>query len=344
MAFPRSLKIDEMVHYVVENFEWYHRGFSFPPLPLPYDYEDLCPNFNLPARDFELPKIPQVVFLAMLFNDTVKLGILRGLMIGIMELTLKELRWSTLQEWVGERESECDREGESHFRPYTMVADYVRATFIWHLREISRPPRPLPENYHSLCPCFDLDTTEESARDFRMSKMTRAASYGMVLNDAVELGVASRDAVDALTIEEDVAYPWEIDVVVSRMTGIQECRMAKIKMAARLRNLDELLAEGTFEGNLRPASGSPRSSVEVESTSTSSSLKGEVSRSGRAILKKRGCAREELACEVVAERTVFPGAPEHSDIQDGPSTHFPNYSYKKCALFTLPFYLIYAQK
>jgi len=45
--------------------------------------------------------MPQVVFLAMLLNDAVRLGVLRGWMIGIMESTLKELLWSTFRAWVG---------------------------------------------------------------------------------------------------------------------------------------------------------------------------------------------------------------------------------------------------
>ncbi|KAJ8423713.1 hypothetical protein Cgig2_016464 [Carnegiea gigantea] len=58
-----------------------------------------------------------------------------------------------------------------------------------------------------------------------------------------------------LSIKEDVVYPWEIDV---------ECRMAKIKMIARLRSPNELLAERTSEGNLRSSSDSYRWSVELE--------------------------------------------------------------------------------
>jgi len=41
---------------------------------------------------------------------------------------------------------------------------------------------------------------EGPARDFRISEMTQAIFYAMVLNDAVELGVMSRDAADALTL------------------------------------------------------------------------------------------------------------------------------------------------
>ena len=69
--------MDEMTLYVLGNFEWYCREVAFPPLPLPSDYEDLCPGFDLAmaeeyARDYNLPEMPQVVFLAMLLNDAVK--------------------------------------------------------------------------------------------------------------------------------------------------------------------------------------------------------------------------------------------------------------------------------
>jgi len=38
------------------------------------------------------------------------------------------------------------------------------------------------------------------------------------------------------SIEEDVVYPWEIDVAVDHMLGFQERRMPKTKMTARLRS------------------------------------------------------------------------------------------------------------
>ncbi|KAJ8430160.1 hypothetical protein Cgig2_028046 [Carnegiea gigantea] len=38
---------DEMALYVLENFKWDQREISFHHLPLPYDYKDMCLNFNL---------------------------------------------------------------------------------------------------------------------------------------------------------------------------------------------------------------------------------------------------------------------------------------------------------
>ena len=71
-------------------------------------------------------------------------------------------------------------------------------------------------------------------------------------------------------------------MVVDRMLDFQERRMAKTKTTTRLRSPDELLAEGTSEGNPSSSCASHRSSTEVkvESTSTSSSLEGETSSFG----------------------------------------------------------------
>jgi len=38
-----------------------------------------------------------------------------------------------------------------------------------------------------------------------------------------------------LSIEEEVVYPWEIDVTVSRMTDVQEHRLARTKATVRLK-------------------------------------------------------------------------------------------------------------
>ena len=62
----------------------------------------ICSDFDLAvaeeaARDFFLFETPQVMFCAMLLNDVVKLGMLRDLMIDIMESVLKGLWWSTFE-------------------------------------------------------------------------------------------------------------------------------------------------------------------------------------------------------------------------------------------------------
>ena len=106
MGFPCSLTTDEMALYMLGNFEWHRREVVFPPAPLPYDYKELCPDFSLAvaeeyAQDYEVPELPQAIFMAMLLNDIVKLGVLSGWMILVMELALKELRWNAFQALTG---------------------------------------------------------------------------------------------------------------------------------------------------------------------------------------------------------------------------------------------------
>ena len=80
------------------------------------------------------------------------------------------------------------------------AVDYVRETFKWHLRGAARSPRPLPENYHKLCPHFNLLVAEEAAQDFRIPEMIQAVFYAMVVNKAIELGVLSSDLAEHLKL------------------------------------------------------------------------------------------------------------------------------------------------
>ncbi|KAJ8433471.1 hypothetical protein Cgig2_020643 [Carnegiea gigantea] len=337
MRLPHWLTTDEMALSVLGNFKWHHREVAFPPLPLLSDHEDLCSSFDLAvaeeyAQDYGLPETPQVVFLAMLLNDAVKLGIPRmdnwhnGVgpqrvavehlpgMVGCNRSRILDVRHQEAYSDQDEEKSSGSKGASSlpttskvaieyfgamlHGRSGTMatfyamvVNDAVKLSAVsrdmakalsygdqlpflsspWpfmgaggvapiagvtfevlatglgviflssrslqtrgsrptgytagprapfgglemfeavssmrvprgvnrRLREISCPSRPLPENYHGLCPYFDLDMDEESARDFRILKMTQAVFYVMVLNDAVELGVTSGVMADAMML------------------------------------------------------------------------------------------------------------------------------------------------
>ncbi|KAJ8424979.1 hypothetical protein Cgig2_031928 [Carnegiea gigantea] len=69
------------------------------------------------------------------------------------------------------------------------MANYVRETFIWRWRSASRPPRPLPEDSHVLCPRFSLVEAENAATEFELPEMVQVTFYAMLLNEAVELGM-----------------------------------------------------------------------------------------------------------------------------------------------------------
>ncbi|KAJ8425106.1 hypothetical protein Cgig2_013836 [Carnegiea gigantea] len=78
------------------------------------------------------------------------------------------------------------------------MADHVRETFRWHLRGASRPPHPLPKDYQALCPSFALLDVEEAACDFNIPEIVQAIFYAMLLNDAMELSLVSRDMAGGL--------------------------------------------------------------------------------------------------------------------------------------------------
>ena len=64
MAFPRSLNAREITEYIAYYFEWDLLGVAFPSLPLPNDFQALCPSYELAvaddaARHFELPELPK---------------------------------------------------------------------------------------------------------------------------------------------------------------------------------------------------------------------------------------------------------------------------------------------
>ncbi|KAJ8425916.1 hypothetical protein Cgig2_033857 [Carnegiea gigantea] len=89
----------------LSTFEWDRRGIAFPPSPLPKDFQGLCPSYELAMAEeaagrFELPKLAQVIFYAMLLNEAERLGVLHGRTLWAMESALAELHWSTFESWV----------------------------------------------------------------------------------------------------------------------------------------------------------------------------------------------------------------------------------------------------
>ncbi|KAJ8447006.1 hypothetical protein Cgig2_033575 [Carnegiea gigantea] len=52
-----------------------------------------------------------------------------------------------------------------------------------------RPPYPLPEDYHQLCPDFDPTEVEQVAWVFEVPEIVKFIFYSMVVNDILEQGV-----------------------------------------------------------------------------------------------------------------------------------------------------------
>ena len=102
MAFPPFHDTEEMADHIRETFKWHLRRASHPPRPLLQDFQDLCPSFTLPdadeaARDFNIPKIIQATFYAMVVNDAVDLSIVSRDIAGDLRSTLRGLRWTSFE-------------------------------------------------------------------------------------------------------------------------------------------------------------------------------------------------------------------------------------------------------
>ncbi|KAJ8424041.1 hypothetical protein Cgig2_023226 [Carnegiea gigantea] len=65
--------------------------------------------------------------------------------------------------------------------------DYVRESFVWCWRRASCSPRPLPEDFHALCPCFLLSKAEGAVADFKLPEMVQVTFYVMLLCTALWL-------------------------------------------------------------------------------------------------------------------------------------------------------------
>lgn len=76
---------------------------------------------------------------------------------------------------------------------------HVWETINWHLRGVAHPPRPLHENYRDLCLDFILADAKEVGRHYqKISKLVHTTFYAMVVNEALELAVLSRNIVTDL--------------------------------------------------------------------------------------------------------------------------------------------------
>ncbi|KAJ8439392.1 LOW QUALITY PROTEIN: hypothetical protein Cgig2_021806 [Carnegiea gigantea] len=78
------------------------------------------------------------------------------------------------------------------------MANYVRESFIWCWRRVTRPPCPFPEDHHLLCPSFSLAEAERAAADFDLPEMAQVIFYAMLLNEAVDLAVVHGFAAESL--------------------------------------------------------------------------------------------------------------------------------------------------
>ncbi|KAJ8441262.1 hypothetical protein Cgig2_013677 [Carnegiea gigantea] len=221
MAFLHSPNTKGIVEYITSHF-----AVAFPLLPLPKDFRALCPSFEPAvakeaAKYYELPELPQVIFYVMLLNKAERLGVVQGRALRSLESALVELHWSTFESWVwlysdqifkarfcpmagSRRVRELVNEERARRRSGILYRESDQYTCFplllcrsllfttlgrWPITRSSRPPHPLPEDFHALCPRFSLSKAEGAATDFELREIVQATLYTILLNEAVELGV-----------------------------------------------------------------------------------------------------------------------------------------------------------
>ncbi|KAJ8429830.1 hypothetical protein Cgig2_000158 [Carnegiea gigantea] len=120
-----------------------------------------------------------------------------------MESALKELWWSTFQAWVGHnrgrilearrQEASCDsKEEKSSGSDDQIPLSSDTKEWLTMLGKLSGGIERVPRVPHNLCPRLTLSDAEEAAYDFELPEMVQATLYVVLLNDDVELGIASR--------------------------------------------------------------------------------------------------------------------------------------------------------
>ncbi|KAJ8452005.1 LOW QUALITY PROTEIN: hypothetical protein Cgig2_016586 [Carnegiea gigantea] len=196
MAFPRSLDTKAISEYA--------------PAIL-HGTDTLCPSFELAVAEeateyYELRELSQVIFYTMLLNEAERLGeqALRSL-----ESALTKLRWSAFESWI-KLDSAQRADTRVFIFPGEVVENIGRVSsvpislvnmafpLIYNMREMadyrwrstSHLPRPLLEDFHILCPRFLLSEAKGAVADFELPEIVQATFYAMLLNEAVELGVA----------------------------------------------------------------------------------------------------------------------------------------------------------
>jgi len=86
-----------------------------------------------------------------------------------------------------------------NFPSTEQAAEYVHDHFRWSLRDPMDPsPRPLPSDYHSLCPHLDLKVAKLYGHDSHIPEMVPTIFYAMVIDDVAELRLSRRLTMDVV--------------------------------------------------------------------------------------------------------------------------------------------------
>ncbi|KAJ8424066.1 hypothetical protein Cgig2_028739 [Carnegiea gigantea] len=287
----------------------YWRSATCSPRPLPDDYRNLCLCFTLSdaegaALDFALPEMVQPTFYTMLLNDAIELGIMSGPMAVDLKLTLEGLRWASFESWLSRNNHDLMEGCSNEAAELGLSSKAPMDRMMLDLGELK----------------WDIvEDIDERLRDAHVPRLIEILANPQ---PPVRPEETSRLRGTPPISSDDDTLSWsscEYSSTPSILSMEEEAqRMAKTKSTSRMRSPNELLAEGTLEGNPCSAPSSSRPVAEVMGRRRVRPQKGrqQVLRPAKGlplrggfVLKKRGRAQVEPIPEIVANGPDFPGAP-----------------------------------
>ncbi|KAJ8429439.1 hypothetical protein Cgig2_021091 [Carnegiea gigantea] len=78
------------------------------------------------------------------------------------------------------------------------MSEYITRHFAWDRRGIAFPQSPLPKDFQTLCPGFELAVAEQAAEYYELQELPQVIFYAMLLNEAERLGVLQGQALRSL--------------------------------------------------------------------------------------------------------------------------------------------------
>ncbi|KAJ8419984.1 hypothetical protein Cgig2_021356 [Carnegiea gigantea] len=168
----------------------------------------------------------QAIFYAMVVDDATALGLSRRLTMDCMMWAMWKLDWGPVESKLVDinrrlRRAQASRRAKpligatpsggptgrrvSSFPTFcdtTYAAEYVKDNLCWSVRESSSlHPNLLSLHFVALCPDIDHTVAMQFAHAVHIPEMVQAIFYAMVINEAVELRLLSRETMESLILD-----------------------------------------------------------------------------------------------------------------------------------------------
>jgi len=189
----------------------------------------------------------QVIFYAMVIDDAAELGLSCRLTMDCVMWAMQKLDWGLVEAWLGDIDRKLRRAQASQpanptggmttsfptFRDTTHVVECVRDNLCWSVWESSSLClNLLPLQFEGLCPEFAHTVAMQFAHATRIPEMVQAIFYAMVISDAAELRLSSRDAMGNMMLELqelrwDIVEVWLLSID-ERLRDAQIPRLVKM--------------------------------------------------------------------------------------------------------------------